>query len=344
MKTGTHEHGSRDEAGLELEQLLKNVCPLMTTISDIPQPFGSVNRLATLVLQYRLGVAEQLIDPSVSLFTNCLDTKTIQIGPNYVSALSQFTRTDTAWRLMMTGQGRTEVHGTHTIPACVEIGKLLLGTPQVDELEIVRHQISKPIHSQLTLLAYRKLPTEGFPESERCLFAQLRLNGDNIFIRGYQTEQPIVYVLTQFNNDEHTTRPLRLLSRNAHGAAVLYFPEPSRIECLDKLEQSPTIDSVALLNRVELIGSKLLFKNFFPLSGGDAYVSRIMNCKGMTRSLLVAEESELLITYEHSSLRRIGGAELLDISFAWKAGIHKAEGTLTLASVPDDSNHLSRRA
>jgi hypothetical protein len=96
---------------------------------------------------------------------------------------------------------------------------------------------------------------------------------------------------------------------------------------------SSCLAGVKLLEIVEYHGSYLLRNGFFQMQGGKAYVSRIRDYKGSAQHLLGASDSELRITYEEDTYRKIGTTSLLDISFTWQTKEERVGGILTLAIV-----------
>jgi hypothetical protein len=294
----------------------------------MPEIWGSIHPTATIALANRLGVEPNL---DINLRQHFFDQDSLVISPKSVQAVSKFLTTEGSAHKILSGSGeRTEVHGTYTIPACIELGKLMLGLGAIDGLELVKHQISKPIRNELQLVAYRAAHEIEFPQSDRVLNARLKINGNEVFVRGYESNIPVVHVLQDTYEPEVVTGSPKLLYSNQNGRAVALAPEPFDPRERDTFSQSPASQFVRLLDQVERAGKYLLFEGFFPFKGGNPYVSRIKDCSISSADLLCAPEPTLYISFETATHRSQENTHLLDAQFKWCAGKDCAQGTLTI--------------
>ena len=295
---------------------------------SIPVGWGRQDVFSTEELAKQSGLVP---NDQVNLFENVIDSATLFRTSGSVGALSQFAISDyVASRIFKGETERCELHGTYTIPACVELGKMKLGIDTIHDVQILKHQISRPIQSQLHLVAYQSPHELEFPCTDRLLFAHLRLNGQDVYVRGYDSKTPIVYVID--NNFERRAEisKNRLHYSNQFGASIELLITSASEDEREIFLRYPAAQCVRIIDEVEVVGKALLQAGFFPFVDGDPYVSRIQNVS-FSGSAHLLDSGTLTISFDKGTLRSIANVSLLDSKFTWRSSEGVAEGTLTLA-------------
>lgn len=313
--------------------------------SSDPQPFGAIDFRASLALADKYNLPGSSVDRDKSLTGEPLEPGTVESHDGYLRARTDLGLTELTARRAIRESERTEVHGTHTLPACFSMAEILLeGLP--GSVEILKHQISAPIQQNLELVAYTgKNPNLSLP-GKQLLYSHLRCEGTDVFVRGFESDNPVRYVYDDSIIPECTLLSIRDLSpQNSSGIKLFQqvmsgLPEAE----FSKAVRNPSEAALIALDIATISGKEIIKDpafGWFRESGfsglipkGALFVSRVQNFSLQQPELMIGQELTVYASVDLGKKATLGGVELLPIDFQIHNQSKLAEGTVTVASVP----------
>jgi len=326
----------------------KDCVPLCDAMMPSPaeQEFGSVNLGASCAMADRFGLDMYTIDRDKSLIKDPLQPDSLRVEKLYLRACTDLGITEySAMSSLSGGLGRSEVHGTHTLPACFSMAEVLLeGLPK--NVEILKHQISAPIHNNLELIAYTGKNPNAPVQGKQVLYSHLQCDGTDIFIRGYETERPVIYVYDDAVIPSSRIISTRDLSPVTSANAKVYQQVMTGLseERYSNVLKSSSAAAILALDMATLCGKEIIRNPELGLFMRRAdqllvprqalFISRVQNFSCQDPAVLVGPELNTYVSIDLNRRAVIDGVELLPIDFQIHNQGKTAGGSVTVASVP----------
>lgn len=299
-----------------------------------PEFSASLDLHLTEKVANHLGVRDTNIPPEYTLFKNSLDQSSITKHEKYWEAKTKLPfETSSAMCLLEFSNARYEVHGFNTLPACYTLAEEFLGQ-SAQNLEIVSHKISTPIKRDLTLAIYEDKRPAELAKRESCdLLVHFRDRERNIFIRGYQSEQPITTVIDSRSIPRCSVDTIS--KEQARGSFKKYSLELSGIDSVyqDFLQSSCGLQSSVFFAAVHRIGRKLIDSGEIDRENRADYISRIGNLVLGSPTLFCNSNLTATVSWDESQMIRTENAVYRKINFEVGYGADTASAVIELALV-----------